>query len=279
MAEPKEYKRIVFHGKYGNFLSVYSLVYDTFRTRPGSKFIQVKTDHTFFYVRSGCGVLHIRSKTYSLTAGDLFYVPPDVPVVYYPDSRDPWAYYVLHINDDFGGELAALMGFTDTAAVRTSKLPHFTDQLFDSLFTPEHPSAELYHQFLSTMLQVLAILRTKEEPREDASKNSGTVEKIKAIIRLNYKSPDFSIDIIPQMLYISHTHMCRLFKAEMGMTPVAYLTDIRLTQAAELLQKENTALRQLSEAVGFSDELYFMKCFKKKYGMTVRQYRRQYQNS
>lgn len=278
MSEPTESTKIFFHGKYGNFLSLYSIAYDDFRTKTGAKFIQIKENHTFHYVRNGKGTLAIKNKTYSLNGGDFFYIPPDVPVRYYPDKHDPWRYYVFHIDDDFGGEFASLMGFTDSNYVYTSKFPHQTEALFDNIFSVDSPPAEIYHLLSSCLIQILAMSRIKDTPEDETPRHSDIVEKTKRIIELNYKNPDFTINTIAEMLYITHSYISRLFKAKIGMTPIAYLTDTRLAHAAELIREKKLSARQLSEAVGFSDELYFMKCFKKKFGVTVREYRKQTEN-
>ena len=57
------------------------------------------------------------------------------------------------------------------------------------------------------------------------------------------------------------------------MTVVKFLSEVRLKKAAELLSEKDYRIKELCAETGFNDELYFMKIFKKKYGMTVKEYR------
>ena len=76
------------------------------------------------------------------------------------------------------------------------------------------------------------------------------------------------------MLYVSPRHLSRLFHECVGMTPVAYLAEIRLTAAADMLRNNpNLTVNNLCSLVGWGDELYFMKKFKKKFSLTVGEYR------
>ena len=87
--------------------------------------------------------------------------------------------------------------------------------------------------------------------------------------------PDFSVEDIAAALYISRRHMGRIFKQKIDTTPKEYITNVRLTHAAELLRDRDYSIRDLCTAVGFNDESHFMKCFKRKYGVTVSKFRKQ----
>ena len=109
-----------------------------------------------------------------------------------------------------------------------------------------------------------------EQPENDFA------QQIKQIIDLNYTNPAFHIKDAAQLLYINHPQMTRIFKVSMGLTPVAYLIDIRLSHASELLKTGTYTVKELCTACGFSDEWHFMKSFKKKFGMTVVEFKKQH---
>lgn len=58
------------------------------------------------------------------------------------------------------------------------------------------------------------------------------------------------------------------------MTPKAYLSQIRLLEAKKLLITTNQLSREIANAIGFSDELYFIRFFKKHTGLTPKQFRK-----
>lgn len=278
MAVPSENIRITFQGKYGNFLDLNSIGYYSSRIGGGGKLVQLKIDHTFHYVRDGEGVFISKDKTYNLKAGDLFYVPPDNPVIYYPDDSNMWSYYFFHLGDNFGEKFASLLGLSVENPIISTKNSQSIDALFDKLVSVELSLPEFYNATLSTLLQILMLTQSPESINKTAVSGEGLVENIRKTIEYNYKNPEFTINSVSNLLHINHTYMSRLFKEKMKVTPVAYLCELRLLRAAKLLRDESLPLKKVCEAVGFADELYFMKCFKKKYGMTIREYRNLYKN-
>ena len=65
----------------------------------------------------------------------------------------------------------------------------------------------------------------------------------------------------------------RLFKSVAGMTFVAYLTHLRLTNSLRLLKETDDTIAEIAAAVGFADQSYFDKRFKKSYGQSPRDFR------
>jgi len=57
-----------------------------------------------------------------------------------------------------------------------------------------------------------------------------------------------------------------LFVKTFGMTPVAFRTELRLTRACELLTGSDLSVGDVARSVGFTDQLYFWRIFKKRYG-------------
>lgn len=88
----------------------------------------------------------------------------------------------------------------------------------------------------------------------------------------HYKNP-ISVEETADKLGVSAGHYIRLFKKETGMTPNAYLTKIRIETASRLLRSTHYTIQEISDQVGIPDANYFVKCFRKIYGITPTQYR------
>ncbi|MFD1903899.1 helix-turn-helix domain-containing protein [Paenibacillus rhizoplanae] len=69
--------------------------------------------------------------------------------------------------------------------------------------------------------------------------------------------------------------MSRKFKQITGENLSDYLTGLRVEKAKALLQNTNLRLSQIAELVGYEDEKYFSRVFKKTAGLTPREYRKQ----
>lgn len=63
---------------------------------------------------------------------------------------------------------------------------------------------------------------------------------------------------------LSKVYICRVFKKAKGVTPIDYFTHLKIAKATEMLQQfPDLSLREISDALGFSDVYYFSKVFKK----------------
>jgi len=81
---------------------------------------------------------------------------------------------------------------------------------------------------------------------------------------------------LARSLNLSASRLNHLFKAEIGMTPTQYLKALRLERAKDLGEMTFLSVKQIMNAVGFSDESHFARDFKKKYGESPATYQQRY---
>lgn len=89
----------------------------------------------------------------------------------------------------------------------------------------------------------------------------------------HHYSNNIDLDELAADLNVSKCYLITSFKKEVGITPIVYLTKIRMKRAALLLTKSKISISEISETVGIYDSNYFVKLFKKEYGMTPSYYR------
>lgn len=92
-------------------------------------------------------------------------------------------------------------------------------------------------------------------------------------IKENY-ARDLTLEEVAQAVHISPYYLSHLFKEELGVTFIGYLTKVRIEQAKILLLETNLTIQQISYMVGYQDSSYFTKVFKKLEGRTPTQFRR-----
>ena len=98
-----------------------------------------------------------------------------------------------------------------------------------------------------------------------------SLEKAKLYIDENYMHK-LAIDDIAQISGYSRTHFKRLFHQQYGMTPIDYITMVRIEKAKSMLHSDMFYLDEIAEACGFSNEYYFCRVFKKVVGCPPRKY-------
>ena len=73
----------------------------------------------------------------------------------------------------------------------------------------------------------------------------------------------------------SSSYLMRRFKAELGMSVGDYISQCKLEEACDLLVYGERSLAEISAYLGYSSQSYFQNVFKKRYGMTPTQYRKE----
>ena len=76
-----------------------------------------------------------------------------------------------------------------------------------------------------------------------------------------------------EQLHVSPQHLCRMFRECLNTRPMAFVTQVRLRHACELLAHSSLTVSEISEHVGFHNLNYFCKEFKRYTGSTPTSYR------
>ena len=87
---------------------------------------------------------------------------------------------------------------------------------------------------------------------------------------------DVSLSVLAEEFHLSAQYISQLFKSEIGVNFLAYLTNIRMEQAKKLLLSSSLSVAEVSEQSGYADYRVFTKVFKKNEGITPSQYRRDF---
>ncbi|MGI6113916.1 MAG: PocR ligand-binding domain-containing protein [Mahellales bacterium] len=104
-------------------------------------------------------------------------------------------------------------------------------------------------------------------------KNAKSLGEALNFIRENYKN-NLSLESVSQQIYISPYYLSHLFKEELGITFVEYLTRVRIEEAKKLLKDSSMSIVAIASEVGYEDASYFSKVFKKTTGLSPNQYRK-----
>ena len=89
----------------------------------------------------------------------------------------------------------------------------------------------------------------------------------------NYNVNDFSIETVSYHLKVSSSYLSKLLKQEIGLGFIDYLTLVRIKKSIALMEEDPTIkIYQVSEMVGYSNQHYFCKIFKKIMGISPKEY-------
>ena len=98
------------------------------------------------------------------------------------------------------------------------------------------------------------------------------IDRLHRIIRQNIPNSDYNIDDMAAEMGVSRSAFYKKVKGATGFAPVDLIKEFRLSHAAELLQTTNLNITEIAYRSGFKDASYFGKCFRKRFGMSPREY-------
>lgn len=91
----------------------------------------------------------------------------------------------------------------------------------------------------------------------------------------HYMCMQLDLQTMSEELKISPSYISKLFRKELGVSFVEYLTQVRITKAVELLRNPIIKMYEVAEAVGYKNQHYFSSAFKKNRGISPNKYRKE----
>ena len=113
----------------------------------------------------------------------------------------------------------------------------------------------------------------EEVSNSSNKKNMAIVERAMKCMRTNYNK-NLTLGKIAKAACVNTYYLSHLFKKELGMTVVDYLTKVRIEEAKRLLQNDRMSIIEIALEVGYEDQSYFSKVFKKSEHTTPMVYRK-----
>lgn len=245
--------------------AVVGVGYDNFTvTKPLLSF-RIQTFYTWHFVISGSGTIEVENKKFRLKSGDMFFIPPNVKMRYYPDPADPWEYVWFSLDGENAEYYRKLLGFSNDVFTLENKHQRIVNATLKGLLDSLSEKSGECFGILSAFYKIMDICVSRI-PVND-------IKKVKEIIDSGCTSQFFSIEGLCRDVGISHAHLLRIFKKEYGLTLIDYVIKRRIMYACELLETTDLSVEAVAFSCGFSDAFHFMKIFKREIGFTALKYR------
>ena len=132
-----------------------------------------------------------------------------------------------------------------------------------------------YEEF-GTCIDNLKIALFRRRPVRPEERQEG--RPIQAIARYlqEHLAEDVSLSVLAEEFHMSAQYISQLFKSEIGVNFLSYLTNIRMNRAKKLLASTDLPISEVSQQSGYADYRVFTKAFKKSEGVTPSQYRKDF---
>ena len=248
------------------------------------------TDARIFYVLDGDSVLLAEGKRYTLQKSTMVYCPAGSTYT----LSSPGGTTMLVLNFDLTEEHASVNRPISPHPVADGSSEVFRTHVEDSdilnrVFVLEDAAnvyaalSEISREFgkqapysaeiSSSLLKTLLLrLHRNEGPSHDAIKI--TTE----YILTNYMNPVTNADIAAISGYHEY-YLNRIFKKETGQSIHQFLLEVRLNAIREKLRNTDIPLAEIADSSGFKSYPHMSVFFKERFGLTPKEYRRQFKNT
>lgn len=134
-----------------------------------------------------------------------------------------------------------------------------------------------YEEFGSCIdnLKISLFEQRVSDETESESREERTISGITRYLQ-EHLAEDLSLAVLSEEFHLNAQYISQLFKNEIGVNFLAYLTNIRMERAKKLLLTTSLSVAVVAEQSGYGDYRVFTKVFKKNEGKTPSQYRRDF---
>ncbi|WP_226677224.1 response regulator [Rossellomorea aquimaris] len=114
------------------------------------------------------------------------------------------------------------------------------------------------------------LIQTLTDVKYQKEKNN--MQQIEEYLQQHYQE-DINLQEMADRFFLSREYISRKFKQDYGATITDYVTNIRMEKAKKLLENPYLKIYEVAYGVGYGNEKYFSKVFKKHAGVTPNEYR------
>ncbi|OGV75335.1 MAG: hypothetical protein A3K19_18345 [Lentisphaerae bacterium RIFOXYB12_FULL_65_16] len=126
----------------------------------------------------------------------------------------------------------------------------------------------------SEVLNLLADLHESvADPSRSPAAYSPGIEEAVRFLFTGYDRAGLTRGELARVAHLSEAHFGRQFRREVGVTPLQYVTRLRVARACELLDRTRLNVEEVGRAAGFGDPFHFSRTFRKSVGVSPRAYR------
>jgi len=131
---------------------------------------------------------------------------------------------------------------------------------------------------VSLLEHVLQVMRELIRQKQEEHVNFTDHPEVNRVIQymLEHYQENIKVTDLARLVAINVDYLSTLFGKKTGLTPIAYLRNIRIEQAKRLLLHSKLSVEVIASQTGFADDAYFIKVFKRLVGQTPSSFRREH---
>ncbi|MCM3596149.1 AraC family transcriptional regulator [Metabacillus idriensis] len=242
-------------------LDIQGIYYDV---EPSWRTEKSRGHNTLVYAAEGKVLYFIEDKQLELDKGEVLFIPNNLYRSWTNHPKESHKKYTAVFSwDESTKEIPPL--FTDRIDLLRFKPRNiaYFEQRFSFLFLQWLGKRTFFEQLSSSVLTELFLLISQEKSeRNPSAVKEPLVRKMQEYILNNYRR-SITIEELSIIAGVTPNYVTILFKEVIGSTPIQYLHQIRINTALNLLSKTEMSVKDVAEYLGYCDQSYFNRMFKK----------------
>lgn len=228
-------------------------------------------DTLLIYCVRGRGILYANDQRLRIDGGQVVVLEEGTAHRYEADSEDPWTIYWVHFcgarsRDYLRRPDGTPMALAASVGILPKALTDF-GALLDARHST-HQQAAFVHA-ANHLKQLICYLGLPRPGAEDAD----LVERVHALMleRLSY---GLTLEELADAVHLSKHHFARRYRSLTGSSPLARFNELRMTRACRLLDSTAHPVGVVADMLGFGDQYYFSRLFRRVVGLSPTEYRK-----
>lgn len=230
--------------------------------------------HELVFIKGEKGNIIIENKRYQFKDCILLYVRPDVLQSIDIDIEEPRCFFSVHFsyaNVYFNDEKWDIKNEIKILPLNPAKeLNDYynIEDLFKKLADTWNAKLPGYEFITRTLLQQLLIAIYQNIRKQN--NNYSSSQKVEKVIQYMHKNINnrLAVDELSKLVQLSSSYLSRAFKETTGYSIIEYFNKIKIDKAKEELIEGDKKVKEVARILGFTDEFYFSRMFKKFEGIS-----------
>lgn len=235
-----------------------------------------RRDYQILYVASGKAHFWFNGVEEVVTSGHMvLYQPKEIQKYIYYVEDHPEVFWIHFTGYDVKNILTYHGIPLNQHVFYSGTLPEYK-MLFRKIIRELQQCKYGYEDYIASMFNTILLLVSRQ-PQEGENVEINIPEEIEAAIA--YFNENYNIKISVED-YAESLHIStRNFKRYMKISPAQYILSLRMVNAQSLLENTDYKIGEIAEIVGYDNQLYFSRVFRKEYGVSPAQYRKKMEKS
>lgn len=228
-------------------------------------------EYILLYCVEGEGYIYVEEKMYTLHSREAFCIPRNKKHRYYASEQNPWSIFWVH----FKGENTGYYPLEERQVIQINSR-HAENRiitLFDVLFRVLERNYTMGNFIYIS--QVLALILSEIYFREKVDEVSDQSRHITAMVRYMYKhmNQHLTLEDLCRDFELSKSYINASFKKYANRAPIDFFINLKMQEACKLLKSTDLYIVEISQELGYDDQYYFSRIFKKVIGVSPKEYR------